>query len=567
MRQKCIGEWMIRGGSVILFVVLCLFYIPGMRMVRDKLPQLTEWEADGELDIWTRLPEDFQREMTICFWSDHQILNVHLDGREIYTGLKADEERFCKVSASRWNRVTIPAGSSGKELRIHSASEQAPFVKNCIYGTNDQLNRWIHQHYDLTQLIDVGIVAIGAFFVLIGLYNKKKRSGADMPLALGQSLILIGIFLRVSFKSIPIHWLNEAGCEFLSYFTYYTATIPLLDYIRKKKKLTGLYTHLCKGTMHVQLLFVTVIFVLHGLGLCDVSDFMWIGAIFIGMFILLSVAGTLLVIFRKQTVATVLPLLSSGIVFLALPMEFIRMRWLSTYITQSGAVIRISVLLITMVEIFTYAWIVQELEVQKEKMELENQRLQFQLLSSQIRPHFILNTLGAIRAMISQDAKKAEDLLWDFSMYLRNNIEEKDCMKQIPFLEELDYIETYLRLEQTRFGDRLNIKYDIQITDFWVLPLTIQPFVENAVKHGLFPMKQGGTLQIRTCGTEDQIRIEIQDDGVGFDATKLSEIMEKKTSVGLRSAVYRIETEMRGKCSIASCENRGGTLVLVLLPR
>ena len=83
------------------------------------------------------------------------------------------------------------------------------------------------------------------------------------------------------------------------------------------------------------------------------------------------------------------------------------------------------------------------MENQKEKTEEENKKLQFQLLSSQIRPHFILNTLGAIRSMVTEDAEKASDLLYDFSMYLRKNIEEKDYMKPIPFGEELDYIETY----------------------------------------------------------------------------------------------------------------------------
>ena len=208
------------------------------------------------------------------------------------------------------------------------------------------------------------------------------------------------------------------------------------------------------------------------------------------------------------------------------------------------------------------------MENQKEKTEEENKKLQFQLLSSQIRPHFILNTLGAIRSMVTEDAEKASDLLYDFSMYLRKNIEEKDYMKPIPFGEELDYIETYLRLEQTRFGERLKVNYRIEEKEFWVLPLTIQPFVENAVKHGLFPKKHGGTLEIATSKQDGNIVIEIRDDGVGFEVEKLQQILNEKKSVGLRSAIYRIETEMRGQCNITSREQTAvGTYVRVILPQ
>ena len=159
--------------------------------------------------------------------------------------------------------------------------------------------------------------------------------------------------------------------------------------------------------------------------------------------------------------------------------------------------------------------------------------------------------------------------MYDFSKYLRKIIEDKDYTKPIPFLEELDYIETYLRLEKTRFGSRLQIEYQIEAKEFWVLPLTIQPFVENAVKHGIFSLAEGGTICISSYIKEEYIVIEISDNGVGFDSSKLREIMEEKKSVGLRSAIYRIENEMRGKCSITSSQEEGisGTKVQVMLPK
>ena len=251
-----------------------------------------------------------------------------------------------------------------------------------------------------------------------------------------------------------------------------------------------------------------------------------------------------------------------------IPLEILRILYWTDSIKAYGMISRVCFVIVIALEVLSYAHNIQIMEVQKERTEEENKKLQLQLLSTQIRPHFILNTLGAIRSMIMEDAKRASDLLYDFSMYLRKNIEEKDYTKPVPFGEELDYIETYLRLEQTRFGNRLNVEYHIEERSFWVLPLSIQPFVENAVKHGLFPKRGGGTLCISVTEDQQQIVIEIKDNGVGFDAENLQRIIDEKRSVGLRSAIYRIETEMKGQCRIISKESGiEGTIVRVTLPR
>lgn len=561
-------EWIKRICIFLLIIMMFVFYIPDFRFVYNELPKLTEWEQEDCATIRTILPDAFEKRMTLCFWSNHSIMKVYLGDQEIYDGCEESEESFCKIPASRWNYVEVPADSAGKELRVRSESGDIPFVKEYVYGTNEQVNQWLHQHYDFTQLIDEGLIGVGTLFVLFGLTNKRYTDGRKLPLYLGLGSILVGLYLRMGYKGVPIHWMSENTREFIYYFAFFTMMIPMLAYISHKKKLNGLYTKLCNTFVTFQLLFTLAVFTLHGMKICDLSQFVWMGSVFVWIFIIFSILGTILVIVRKQVLSSVLPLLSSGILLMAVQTEYIRVKRWSEIITQRGSIIRISILLIVILEVITFALNMQEIERQKMEVEAENKKLEFQLLSSQIRPHFILNTLGAIRSMISRDAEKASDLLWDFSMYLRNNIEERDYMKQIPFLEELDYIETYLRLEQTRFGERLKVEYDIKANDFRVLPLTIQPFVENAVKHGLFSAKYGGTIRLSTLETEDQILIEIQDDGIGFDTSKLPEILKEKKSVGLRSAIYRIENEMRGICRIISRENgNGGTLVQVILAK
>ena len=204
---------------------------------------------------------------------------------------------------------------------------------------------------------------------------------------------------------------------------------------------------------------------------------------------------------------------------------------------------------------------------QKDLME-ENKNLQLQVLIGQIRPHFILNTLGAIRTLIKRDPDRASDLLYDFSKYVRRNMEQKDYSKPIPFLEELDYIETYLKLETLRFEEKLNVEYDIQERYFRILPLTIQPFVENAVKHGLLEKKGGGTVVISTRREKDGIVIEIRDDGVGFDTKEFWSQLEQRKSVGMKSAILRLQNEMNAVCEVKSNmkTEESGTFIKIKLP-
>jgi sensor histidine kinase YesM len=179
----------------------------------------------------------------------------------------------------------------------------------------------------------------------------------------------------------------------------------------------------------------------------------------------------------------------------------------------------------------------------------------------------VLNTVGAIRSLIPRDPKRASDLLYDFSKYMRTKLEQKDFFRPIPFQEELEHIRIYLKLEQARFGDTVEVNYDIRDSAFYVLPLTIQPFVENAIKHGLFHNEGGGVLTISCYEEGDGHVVEIVDNGVGFDAENLSALLENKSSVGLRSALLRLENEMQATVSIRShVGSNKGTQVRIVIP-
>lgn len=196
--------------------------------------------------------------------------------------------------------------------------------------------------------------------------------------------------------------------------------------------------------------------------------------------------------------------------------------------------------------------------------ELENNRIAVML--SQIQPHFLYNVIGTIRALCRTDSEQAWKALGDFSNYLRGNMSALSNSDMVHFTTELRHIEAYLRLEKMRMGDELNIVYDIQEKDFFIPPLTVQPLVENAVKHGLFEKDGGGTISIHSRYEEGNIVVEVKDNGVGFDVNEPLKQDEQHTHVGLSNVKKRLEKISGGQIIIETAIGKG-TEIRVLLPQ
>lgn len=179
-------------------------------------------------------------------------------------------------------------------------------------------------------------------------------------------------------------------------------------------------------------------------------------------------------------------------------------------------------------------------------------------MMSQIRTHFIFNVLTTISTYCKSDPKKADDALIRFSRYLRRNIRIIEEEGLIDFQTELEQLEDYIALEQLRFEDMITFAKDIEVTSFRIPPLTIQPIVENAIKHGLLEHDRSGTVTLQTMKEAEYIVITVTDDGVGF----VLEECEKEDSVGIRNVRYRLENMVHGSLAIESALGKGTTVTI-----
>lgn len=183
---------------------------------------------------------------------------------------------------------------------------------------------------------------------------------------------------------------------------------------------------------------------------------------------------------------------------------------------------------------------------------------------SQIQPHFLYNSLNSIYYLCDKDPKAARQAISDFSDYLRGNMDSLTRSAPVPFYRELKHLKNYLTLEKLRFDDTLEIVWDIQTEDFMIPALTVQPLVENAVKHGICKSENGGTVTISTRECESCYEVEIRDDGAGFDPN--GNPSDGKSHVGIENVRSRLSKMCGADLEITS-EKGKGTTAIIRIPK
>ena len=241
---------------------------------------------------------------------------------------------------------------------------------------------------------------------------------------------------------------------------------------------------------------------------------------------------------------------------------------------QVGAISAIALLLIVCISIVIIRWEIkrneqavmeaQRIEEEKRAMELKLQESQISIMLSQIQPHFLYNTLNSIYHLCETNPMRARLLVNSFSEYLRNNLSSLEEPGLIPFETELSHINTYLDIEKVRFEDTLEIEYDIKCVDFSLPVLTVQPIVENAVKHGTSKKRGGGTVRICTDENNENYIIKVSDTGCGFDPTNSRD--DGKRHVGIENVRQRLANMCGGTLTIESTVGVG-TFATIIIPK
>ena len=206
--------------------------------------------------------------------------------------------------------------------------------------------------------------------------------------------------------------------------------------------------------------------------------------------------------------------------------------------------------------VFYYIWLHLRFVWEHEQALLAEQRIQ--IMMSQIQPHFLYNTLSTIQALCRTDPEKASDITEKFGTYLRRNLASLSQTELVSIRKDLEHTQVYAEIEQVRFPD-IHVEYDTEDLDFRLPALTIQPLVENAIRHGV-RIREQGVVKVTTRRGEGYHEILIQDNGKGFDPALVTQSDE--SHIGIRNVRERLEQMCGGTLEIESVIGTGTTITI-----
>lgn len=217
----------------------------------------------------------------------------------------------------------------------------------------------------------------------------------------------------------------------------------------------------------------------------------------------------------------------------------------------------------------------QLLQLKIDEQSFLRDQAEYQVLKAQINPHFLYNTLGTIRALVTKKPETARDLIKNLSDFMRQTLDRTQEITTV--VEDLAIVRNYLHIEKARFGERITVIENIpnELQNEAIPVFSIQPLVENAIRHGLSSLKEGGTIWISGWHNKDGCFIEVKDDGAGISKAAMSRLFTDQPAyvrtsgqgIGLNNVNKRLKRLFGEECGIRvnSCWGEG-TQVLIKLP-
>ena len=414
---------------------------------------------------------------------------------------------------------------------------------------------------------------IGLFFMIISLLFLGSAlfstlihiKNSIILWVLGLVIIFAGTYFTYSTDSISL-WSQSTvsnttilGCSMIFYMLF---LLIAFVYLLKNTKKIGLITVAVLG------LFDTIIFILP-----IVTDIVfydtWIYWAIVQILANVALLGCLIREFittkgkvRWNYIGSALPLLSFGIDVVMIDLGIWNTGFASKYVFIAIFVTAMVGILKIIPNSINAVAKAKELETEKIALHAQLTESRVSTMMSQIRPHFIYNTLGSIEQLCTIDPPKAGELVHNFAKYLRGNFGELDNPKPILMSQEMEHVHHYVNIEHVRFPD-MTFLFEMDSNDFHIPALTIQPIVENAIKHGLMKLPKGGTIRVVSYETDTHYCVSVEDDGMGFHT---SELQDAHNHVGIRNISERLKAMVGGTLEIESTVGVG-TKVLITIPK
>lgn len=416
------------------------------------------------------------------------------------------------------------------------------------------------------QLLGIGIDLLSViitFVILVGvLLGKRNAMNEYFPiLLLMNALVLLADMGTLAFANDPNN-LNLLRISVilqgsLTYVSISGFNLYVDKLITRKRGKRPLFRMVPFGICVVMILF-WITSIIHGYAFKISRDGVYTQEALFFVVVVIGCAMMIYIFFRiiynQITGVLDINLCVALYIFIIIPIVALFPALMSQCFSIEYSAITVSYLIM-----FIAIHVTREQKVVEQKM--DDTIMKTDLIMSELQPHFVFNSLTNIKYLIKKNPDLAVDAMDKFTKYLRRNLDTITDQDLITFAEELEHTRTYLWLEQLRFGD-LKIEYSIDEDEFLIPPLSLQPVVENAVRHGVTKKVGGGTIKIYVRDEKDCYKITVKDDGIGFNTKELEEDIANAGILDIRKRLYEMN---KSKLTIASTEGVGTTVTYLIM--
>lgn len=550
---------------------------PWQKLVKDKHIPSTEGDVILRGNFHMQTPDGeyvgiYDGDTPIALYTDHINLTFYEGESEPYVMDMENPMLGDSACGVGWTAYLVSGGEHPIEIRIHNPHRYGndtavdallsrtalwtglDFEKEALERGESQRNLGL-----FFMIISLLFLGTALFSTLIHIKNSK------MIWVIGVVILFAGTYLCYSADGVSV-WMESIvsnttllGCSMMFYMLFLSM---VLVYLLKTTKKVGIVTVAVLGLLtavcFVLPIFTDVLFYdtwLYWAVAQMAANSVLLGCL-IREFVVTKGRG------RFLYIGAVLPLLSFALDVAMIGLGVWSIGVSSQYVFVALFIVAMVMVLKIIPHNINAMAKAKELETEKRVLGAQLAESRVSTMMSQIRPHFIYNTLGSIEQLCELDPQKAGELVHNFAKYLRGNFGELDNPKPILMSQEMEHVRHYVYIENVRFPD-MTVTFEMGTEDFSLPALTIQPLVENAIKHGLMKLEKGGTIRVVSYETETHYCISVEDDGVGFDTNQL---LDEKKHIGIRNIRDRLQVMVGGTLDIESTPGVG-TTVRIRIPK
>ena len=518
--------------------------VDGNRTMEDLPVKITSGK-DRKILLKKALPDPIPKYSAIAVRNYHMKMEVRINGEVVYSYPNHSDTKIVDIISDEWSVINLKSDSSRGILEIEYTDDGiiipfSGYIGDVYFGDDNSIIQNLKETNFWGFISGIILIIIGGMLLIVS-WIYRKYTNQYPNAAMGFAFLCLGLWFSNRSK-MPFLSTNNDRFFFLSLGAILLVApfVILYTYVRIDEQKTLTKWGFRISLIIAAILLITCVFIHYNVQFIAMASYfaIIIACVLNGVLMYRASFGVEsrgkpqleLLLNRSELVAN----------FAMFPAAVIEM-YLSRHElwTELSDFFRAVVVFYAITYMIFVLWrtyvMVQGGTAVSERL----QESQLELMMGQIQPHFIFNTLSSIRTLVKVEPDVAYKMLYDFSNYLRANVDNVTNLDGIKFAAEVEHIKSYVNIEKVRFGERLNVEYDIGMTEFIVPPLSIQPLVENAIKHGVVKKIEGGTVWLRSFSTDQNEVVEVEDNGIGFSVESASRVFsiynDNEMRVGMES--------------------------------